>query len=352
MRNWTLANGAPVQDLKIGSSESLIGKDGHVNASDKRDLVGQISKVMSAARAGTFHRDQKLVQERRTALAAAYADPAANRNMGVAIAAEIQQALTRTGFARNLLVEENLTQGSVPRHRTRVKNVTAIVIDGAGQAVPQLVRDNYVYPAEVSISANIVIEKREQNQSTGDIVEEKYNEGLEAIGVAEDSMLLSAFDTATTVGPAVNLPVAFSGTFTPATLTGVTNLVTRWRLPGTTALISQDYWQDIAQNTSWQAVFDPVSQYEVLMTGRIGQLFGLALITDGFRLPEQQVMREGTFYVVTSPDYLGAFTNRGGIESTPLNLAQMGQAGVGWFLTEEWSLSVTSNRGVARGVRS
>lgn len=353
-RKWTLANGAPVSDLRVGQSqESLIAQSGEINASSKKDLVGQITRVMAAARSGQIRRSSpEVTAKRQKVLAAAYTDPTANRNMGVALAAEIQQALGRVGFARNLLVEETLSQGAVPRHRTRVKNVTAVVIDGSGQAVPQIVRDNYLYPAEVTISTNIVIEKREQNQATGDIVEEKYNEGLEAIGVAEDRMFLDLGNKATTVGAAVNLPTTFAGAFTPATLVTVSNQVSRWRLPATTAILSQDFWQDIAQNAAWMAVFDPVSQYEVLMTGRIGQLFGLQLITDGFRLPEQQVMPEGTFYVTTAADYLGAFTNRGGIEASPLNLASMGQAGVGWFLTEEWSISLTNNRGIARGIRS
>jgi hypothetical protein len=352
-RKWVLANGAPVSDLRYGpSNQPLISDGGEINASSKKDLVGQVTRVMAAARSGQLRRNPETVQKRQQVLAAAYSDATAYRNMGTALAAEIQQALGRVGFARNLMVEETLAQGAVPRHRTRIKNVTAVVIDGAGQAIPQVVRDNYLYPAEVSISTNIVIEKREQNQATGDIVEEKYNDGLEAIGVAEDQMFLQLANMATTVGSAVNLPTTFAGAFTPATLVGVSNQVSRWRLPATTALISQDFWQDIAQNAAWMAVFDPVSQYEVLMTGRIGQLFGLQLITDGFRLPEQQVMPEGTFYVLTASDYLGAFTNRGGIEATPLNLAQMGQAGVGWFLSEEWSISLTNNRGVARGIRS
>lgn len=116
-------------------------------------------------------------------------------------------------------------------------------------------------------------------------------------------------------------------------------------------LLATDFWTDIATNSNWQNVFDPVTQAEILLTGRVGSLYGLNIRTDGFRPPEQKVLARGELYVVASPEFHGAITTRGGVKPTSLEGAMHGRTTRGWFMEELISFLITNARSVAKGAR-
>lgn len=354
---FQLKSGAPMQDLTFGHGaqkrRNVIASNGELNANDKKDLTMQIAHLLANAASGNIvvasqQTPREVAEERVAVLAAAWNDPEAMQELGITMAAQLNEANARQGFVRQLCVEESLSQGNTPRHRVRYPNVVAVLATGPADVLPQIVRDRYVYPAEISMVANLEIENREIAQATGDILDEKYREGLEAIMVAEDRLWKTAADA--TVGLA-NPLTSVSGTLTPTYLSGIITQVTNWNIPVTKLLMANDLWNDIRSDDEFLAAFDPLSQNEILLTGKLGQIYGAELLTDGFRPPEQRVLENGELYAVGQDHLHGAITSREGVVPTPINGAIRSRATKGWFMEELFSLSITNARSVAKAIR-
>lgn len=334
-----------------------IGNNGEINANSAKDLINQIGRLMASANTGALqtelsnrHRENNADRrnKQKEILAAAMVDVNKWNQIGTTLAAAINQTGVRTGFIRSILVNDTLNQGDKPQIRVRVRNVNAVISSGPATVNTQFVRSNYIYPAEYDIIANLEVENREIAQDPGDILDEKLGEGQEAVTVTEDRVLKRLFDA--TVGGA-NPLTAIVGALTPTILATIIENVTGWGLPAGGALIANDFWKDISTNSNWQTNFDPVSQAEVLLTGRLGTLLGVPVTTDGFRPPEQKVLEAGEIYVFTQAEYLGGMTDRGGVIPTPLNGPMQGRSTRGWFLQELFSAAIGNTRGVAKGAR-
>lgn len=353
---FRLKNGDPLGELRFtGASERAIGAGGELNANDTKDLMRQIDNLQRQVQSGNITRDsttaadaRKARQARNEIFAAARNDDNKWKDIGIVMAAEIQEAATREGFLRNVVIEETLGQGQRPIIRVRYPNVLGAIAVSPAETRTQIIRDKYFYPSEFNITANLEIEEREIAQATGDILDEKYREGLQAVMVQEDRMWKRGADES--VGQYNPLTV-ISGGLTPNYLMSIANLVQGWNLATTTCLLSYDFWPDIATNANWVSVFDPVSQAEILLTGRLGQIYGLSVRTDGFRPPEQKVLNQGELYVVSDPQFHGAITTRGGVEPTPLLGPTQGRTTKGWFLSELISFMIVNFRSVAKGQR-
>lgn len=334
-----------------------IDNNGSLAANDKKDLIAQISTLLASAAGGGVqeelrNRDREMNgkrrQEQRELLAAAVNDTALWNEAGMVLAAAINENGVRQGFVRSILVVDSLNQGDRPQIRVKQRNVTAVLATGPSNVGTQFVRSKYLYPVEFDIVANLEVENREIAQDPGDILDEKLAEGNEAITVQEDLVLKRAFDD--TVGGA-NPLTSIVGALTPTLLATIAEQITGWGLPLGGALLANDFWKDISTNTNWVAQFDPVSQAEVLLTGRLGTLLGMPITTDGFRPPEQKVLNEGEIYVFSTPEYLGAMTDRGGVVPTPLSGPVHGRSTRGWYLQELFSLGLANTRAVAKGAR-
>jgi len=349
--SFVLASGAEITDLKLGASrEAAVASNVEINASSKADLAGRIAELITASSKGEVRQKSANRKEHREVLAAAYNDKSNSKwnKLGVALAAKIEEAAAREGFMRNLMVEEQLNQGEVPRCRMRVNNVVAVQATSASDILRQLVREKIFYPPEFYINDNIEVEDRDIDQISSDILDEKYTEGLQAIMVREDLIWKGLADG--TVGSANNMTY-IAGQLTPTTLATMRNNVARWKIPVTSCLLSQSYWNDIVGNSEFMAMLDPVSKYDLVLNGQLGTLLGMTLITDGYRAPELQVLQDGDIYVVGAPQQHGQFTTRGGVESTPIDGAIHGRNTKGWYLKESMSSIISNARSVAKGSR-
>lgn len=350
---FAMSNGAPLSDLRTRDRGQLVASNGELNATDKRDLMQAITRLQAIAGSGHIVDTQQqatarqMAEHRNAALVAAQNDPAEWAKLGVAMAAEIRETNDRMGFLPMLAVEEAISQGQDARIRVRKTNVVAVVAVGPGEIRSQTVRDKYFYPAEFSLVANLEVENRELARATGDVLDEKYQEGLQALMVQKDLLWKAAADAAVS---AVNTPTSYTS-FTPQTFAAAREQVTDWNIPVQTGLIANNLWSSIATSAAWQAVFSPVEQSEILLTGTLGTLNGLEIRTDGFRREEQRVLQAGEFYVVASPEYHASFTSRGGPVPTPINGALHGRTTKGWVIEELFSFTLANPASVAKGYR-
>lgn len=335
------------------STESMVGRNGEINASSKKDLNLIVSSLMEMAKNGSVVTEEvaskeELARKHREMLVAAFSSKDKLAELAEVMADELYITANRDGFARRFLAKQELSQGQIPTIRMRMKNVVATIATSPTQIETQLVRDNTFYPPEFYISARPFIEQREIDRSNTDVLEEKYIEALEAIMVGEDRTFKRLADS--TVGTA-NTFTNIIGSVTPASLGQFRNQVTQWGLPARYWLIANDIWNDIIGDSGFQSLIDPVSKHDLLMTGELGTILGMTVISDGFRHPQHKVLERGEMYIIGDAVNTGQLTDRGGLQSLPLDSSHEKIPGRGWMLTQTISMVIGNARSIAKGRR-
>lgn len=337
-----------------GSNERFVGNDGHVNASSDRDLAIQVAaflKEVSSKRAVTEEQASARLERariRREMTEAAFVDNTAHRELGQVMADELYQAANREGFMRRFFARQDLIKGQFPYVKMRMKNAVATVATGPVQVQTQITRDNTYTPPEFNIVARPFVEEREIQQSPGDVLDEKYLEAQEAIMVAEDRLWRKlALQTVNIANPKTQ----FVGTMTAGGLMTLRNQVSRYNIPVSSFLIANDLWNDIVADPSFQNNIDQVSKHELLLTGQLGVMFGMEILSDAYRHPEQKVLSQGEMFAVGEPINHGQYTDRGGITSVPTDVSVEFKVGRGWVLSELISMVLANPRSVAYATR-
>lgn len=358
-----LKNGDPVSELRFGSSRqaALSSATGEFNANDKKELMRAITALANAVQVGDVVPQSqsafassaeytKEIQDRREVLVAAYNDSTdgAWQALGASIATQIQEQRNREGFMRRVALGNTLKQGEIARAFMTAHDAMAVVATGPASVGYQIIRTKMFQPPEFEVNANLRVEQLELAQVSGDLLEDVYNQGLEAVMVQEDKLWKAAADK--TVG-VVNPLHYIAGNLSPMILASLRQSVAEWNLPVTTAIIANDYWADIIGSSEWAAFFDPVTKYDLALNGYLGTLIGMNLLTDAFRQPNQKVLNKGEIYVVASPENSAAYTDRGGINSTPTSGANNGNTSRGWLLSELLSFVFCNVRSCAKGKR-
>jgi hypothetical protein len=335
-------------------TERIVAANGEVNASSKADLLKQgmmlaqatgLGQVMTAE---TAARKETAAKVNKELLKAAFSDPQAHRVLGERIANEIYMTGNRSGFLRRFLTKMDLKQGDIPRFPVRMKQVQASVMTGRDRLETQFVQDKYLMPPEFSVGTRIYVHQIDLHQNSSDVLEEKYTEALEGTMVAEDRMLMAMANSM--VGIDNNRQI-ISGTLSPQALMNLRGQITAWNLKAPYMLLASDLWADIVGDPSFSNVIDPVSKHELLMTGTLATLFGMELITEAYRHPEHKVMGAGEMVVFADALTLGAYSDRNGVDSAPIDITTERVPGKGWVLNETMSMAIGNSRGVAFGRR-
>lgn len=358
-----LANGDPIEELKFGKSKekALSSSTGEFNAYDQKDLVQSISNLMHAVQNGQIVQQQQsavasskesadVARERREILASAFNDDSGKKwaALGASIASQINEQASREGFLRRLSVGNSLKQGEIARVPMPSNDAVAVVATAPTDLGYQLIRSKMFQPEEFEINSNVRVEQLEIDQVSGDILELAYNQGLEAIMVTEDRIWKRAADMSVGV---VNNLTYIAGELTTKIMGSLRGIVAEHNLPVSSAIISNDYWSDIIGSSDFSSFFDPITKYDLALNGQLGTLIGMQLITDAFRQPNQKVLNRGEIYIVAAPENSSAYTDRGGVRSTPTTGADSGNTGRGWLLSEPFSFILANPRSVAKAQR-
>lgn len=358
--NFVTAQGEPLPDnLRFrGQNSRAISASGEINASSKRDMMSQIGQLIQTYHRGDVVRTRTqasqerrtIAKERKEALIQAVADSSGEawKTLGEVIAEDIYETMSREGFVRKLMAFKELEQGEIARVRFRKRDVSAFTAASATEITPIFVRNNYHYLPEFYIGNNILIEERDIHQSTGDVLEEKYQEGLEAVMTQEDRLWKKMADASATIANTLT----YFTTFTPMHFTQVKSQVSGWGIPPAYCLLAYDLWDDMIGTPGFSDWFDPITQHELIMDGELGSMLGLSLITDAFRLPELKVLEPGEIYVVGAPETHGALQQRGDLSSNPINKYDDGKPARGWYIFEMCAMSIINTKSVASGKRS
>lgn len=326
--------------------ERFVGANGELNASNKRDLFAQQRRFLTASAShGLLNVDS---QTGRELVVAAFNDKEAHRVLGEKITDALSVTANRQGFMRKFLAKVDTPMGSMPRFAVRTKNVTAVYSTSPTKIESQITRDKWLTPPELNVVARPFVPQTELNQSSGDVLQDKFNEAVEATMVAEDRLWYNQVQSI--VGVDNNLSI-ISGQLTPYSLSTVASQVTRWGLKAAHLLTSSDLWQDIIGNSDFFQAIDPVARHELLLTGELGVMYGMTITSDAFRHPEHKVLGQGEFYVISDALNHGAYSDRGGLQSQPTDIGVEKIPGRGFVVYESLAVSVANSRSVAKGIR-
>ena len=344
----------PISEIKRKGSK-LLGNNGEFNADNKKELMDVLSSVIDIAGHTQVVSDndyasrEESSKAHREMITAAFDSKEELTALGSVFADELTIAANRDGFMRRFLKYQTLEAGQIPSTRMLTKNVTASISTGPVQTQTQFVRDHEFYPAEFYITSRPFIESKDIARSTGDILEEKYVDALESIMVQEDRTWKAMADDLVGID---NTHMNISGDLTPSTFAQLTALVNDWGVQATSALIASDLWKDVTSTSDWATIIDPVSQHELLLTGKLGTIHGLVVLSDHFRHPQHKVLSKGNIYIVGAPEQHGQYTDRGGVESQPIDATQERVPGRGWQMSETMSMVVVNSRSIASGTRT
>lgn len=334
------------------ANERMGGANGEINASSTKELMKAIASIQAAVASKAYvqetqvdpHEKEKLSEMVSAALADKNCGPAWQA-LGEVIGEEIFETQGRQGFAQKTLIRKDLKKNEIGRIKIRKKDVLAHFATRNPEVLASQVRQTYAYPPEFYLLGRVLIEDAEIEQSPGDLLQDKYEDGLEQIMVAEDKVWKRLADAAAST---YNNPFLFN-TMTPAVFAAMQNQVMRWGIPVHMALISFDLWPDITTDTEFSTWFDPVSKHEIVMTGYVGQILGTQIHTDGFRYETLQVLQPGECYFMGSPENLGAITIRQDVASAPISLHALGRPERGWFLSKIEGMILQNARALVKG---
>ena len=331
-------------------SERLVAANGEINASSKRDLFTQQQKLMAATASHAVVTDNqhKAIAARKKLLSAVFNSPDVHRVVGERMTDELYITSNRKGYMRRVMARHELAQGDIPRFPVRGKNLRAVLATGPTRTETQIVRDKWLMPPEVQVWTRPFIPQNELHQSVTDVLNEKYIEALEGIMVAEDRMWYNMAKA--TVGLANPLSVIMNS-LTPKTLMEVNVNIQRWGLQTGYMIMAVDLIKDIIGDEIFIQAIDPVARHELVVTGQIGVLYGMPIISEQYRHDPHRVLEQGEFVIVSDALMHGAYSDRGPVVAEPTNMTTEGVIGRGWAMHETISTAIANDRSVAFGKR-
>jgi len=341
----TRSGGLAFADSKLGDNS------GDMNVGSKKELLNAVNALQKAVSAGQYveeRTDSPELAARRTELVTAAVqdrDGAAWKALGELIGDEVFETMGRQGFAPKTLLHKPLARGEIGRIRIRKKDVLAFFATRNPEVIASQVRQHYVYPPEYYLVGRILIEDAEIEQASGDLLDDKYQDGLEQIQRQQDLVWKRLVDAS---APVYNDSFLFN-TFTPTVFASMQNQVMRWGIPVHMAIIAFDLWPDIVADTEFSTWFDPVHKHEIVMNGYLGNILGCQIHTDGFRYETLKVLEAGECYFLGAPANLGAITRRKDLSTAPINLHLLGRPERGWFMEQIEGMSIVNPRAVVKG---
>jgi hypothetical protein len=344
--------------MRSASTQLVDDRTGEYNASSKKDLIEIMDGMVKMARAGEIHSDEGInpnqtdwnAQGHLVQAALSEARPAEGgpfQVLGEVFTDSIAETMGRMGFSNKVLAQQDVAEGGTARIRIRQKDVTSWLMLSDGHTIESLIRQKYIYPRGYNLETLILMEEAEIHEAGAQIIEEKYNDGLEATMVRDDNITKFLLDQA---APTDNDVIAFNA-FTPQVFVTLRNQIWQWSLPAPHALMAVDLWDDLFADQDWAQWYSPIEKHELAVEGKLGRLADIELITDGFRYDTLQVLAPGEVYFLSSPATLGVKANMIALNSSVVDQRMLGRAVRGWFIFLRQATVIANSRGVSKGIR-
>jgi hypothetical protein len=353
-RMATLSNGRIEQ-----TGTPLVDKDGNYNADSRKDLINVIKTLTAQIDSGDVVRTASVddAQVAKLVTAALNQRDVENPNgafarVGQVVTDMISETMGRQMFTDKILARKDAKEGIgvIPPVEIDQMDVTAWHLTANGNVAESLVNPRYVPAEGFWITGLIYVEEQDLFFAGNNFLERKHQRGLEAIGVREDNVTKFLLDQA---APVDNDLLTF-GAFTPTAFAAMRDQVWGWGLNPTTLLIAVDLWRDLTADNDWQGlngVYSPVEKHVMFMEGKLGEVFGVEVFTDGYRLDTLKVLERGEAYMLGAPATLGVKIPLIPLNSEPVNQHLNGIPKRGWWLSQYESIVLANSKAVAKGTK-
>lgn len=339
----------------VASQHALVDNNGELNASSNKDAMQLIAALLKQSQEGQIVQASKtkLSASERSALSTSIVAAYQDTNSvdfaiyGEEIANTVRDTNARAGFLRRFLSERELVAQEIAKIRLRKHAVNAYAIGPNSSVVPSRHDGKFFFPEEVTYSASPIIQEADLYKEGMGLLDEKADEALEMIMVAEDRDLKALFDACVA---ATGASLNFS-TFTPTVFSSLKQYVQNTGgLPVESCWMANDLWNDVnSGNTDFSDYFSPIVKHDLNLTGRIGRLQDVEIHTDAFLESRLRVLNAGELYFTSQPQFLGEVLSRAAIMSTETSGANQHQSWRGWFIREILAIGIGNQNGVSRG---
>jgi len=330
--------------------ETLVDeRTGEFNAGSKKELITKVAQFAKELHDGNITTEvtdhetvaalSEALNDRSGGLLQAYAE---------AMGEETWVVMDREGFASKVLFESMAESHKDIRIRIRNKDVMAFFATADANATNSVVRQYYVYPPEYYLLCQILIEDKEIEQVDADLLDQKFRDGLEATMVRKDRLLRVLSNRAAVAQNGI----FYFTDFTPTVFSGIRTQLLGWGIPPATCIIAYDIWDDIISNSAWTQWYDPVTKHELVLTGQLGSLLNVNLITDGIRHKTLQVLQPGEVFMYAAPKFVGNIKVRKYLHGEAINKYGEGRPMRGWFLEQIEAMIIANTRGVTKAQRT
>lgn len=342
--------------LSYSNSTRLVDASGTYNADSTADLMRVVDDLVKArlsghiAQTGQMQRNAEAEAQATALVEAAYADQSTGgpfKVLGEVITDEIVETMGRLGFTSKVLAFKSIPEGQVAQIKIKVKDVLAYQIMDDAETIESFVTGRFYQPKHYYLASKIKFEEGTVHEWGSSLIEEKHNDGVEALMVRDDNITKALLDAA---APVRNNVVAFNA-LTPNVYSELLTQVSRWAIPVPHCILAIDLWNDIRADSDWQRFYSPIEKHTLAEEGKLGKLMDVELITDGFLYDSLRVLDPGEIFMLGMPAALGIKTERIPLTSKPLEFHLLGDIARGWMIYNYQSSAVLNSRGVAKGLK-
>lgn len=331
----------------VDTDDRLTDRHGEINASSKSELMAKISAVAQDKKNGRILDPQAAVDlhaDIRRAFKTG--DQKQMQISGSVIADELYETMNREGIVDEVYVRKDVADGTDNRIPVRRKDVTAHQLMNDGETIESVSQQAFYYPNDFYLTCKVVMEDRDLAQRGPELMDEKFADGLEATMTRRDRIARAQWISTKGV---FNNPIGYTA-FTPQVASSLITQVASNGLSVAHMVVAYDVWDDLRADPTFAAYWDPVSKFQLIQDGRLGSLFNVKIITDGFRHQNLKVLLPGEVFVLASPVSLGMHSVRQAVAATEINEYSWASPRRGWFFEGIESL-ITLDRGVATATR-
>lgn len=353
---------ATVKEARVkrsGSTEDLIGSNGEFNAQDKNDLVSGIVDLLEQRMAGNIGAsmvpadDSAYIAQCTEMVEAALADQTGAPDGGSWVLAQevfdaVYETMGRAAWFNRLFFKKPVKPGEDAKIRVHQRNVVSWIITRETLIPRATINARYLYPDTVSLAAWFTIDDAERAMAPVELMDEKYNEILDAVMVREDNLGRYLFTT----GAAVFNNVYTFAEMTPALFNTMKLQVGRHGLNCNRAVAAIDLTTDFLTNSDFINAFEPVTKLTAIEEGALGSLYGVEIIPDGLEYEPLTVLNPGEIFFCSEPRGLGGFCEYQPLQIRPADMHHVGVAATGHYGNLVRAYGLGNSRGVCWGTRS
>lgn len=344
----------PAGDVKDGklrlSAYPAVNENGEINAPNARAALGVATAMLRQKTQGGIIRDptdlnmastmdpaQREKVHQRVVTAMANPNSPEYARLGTDLANRVRTTIDRDGKLPAILKDDSENIDSRGQHIVSWDDmdIRARPVSGTGSGSVGgeiYLTNNNKQSGYTTIRTTIRSPLSETIFDGAAFMDVKFQQALQAIMVEEDRHLR---DLSLQSALQPNIPVTFSGLMTPTVLATMAEVLTSTFRDIATFLMSSNFLIDLNTAPEWTNRFEPITQADLILTGRIARAMGGTIMIEPYNHPNLSVLQKREIFAYAAPERTGCYAlPPNNPISKPTNGFSDSEGWQGWFLQE------------------